>query len=671
MATIADLIVKLGFDGKEFSKGVDTAQSKLKGVSDKVGGIGKAMSAGITVPAVAIGAGLLKVGADADSMADTIAIATGATGDELAGLVDSATNVFKSIPTDMDTAGQAVGELEKATGQTGKGLEDLAASEIRLAEITGTDLQTTIDDTTGVFKNWNVATEDQTGVLDDLLVASQETGVPIGDLSNQVQKFGPQLRGMGMELDESIAFLASLGKAGLDTNKTMGGLSKAFGDFAKAGKDPELEMSKLLASIAQAPDIATATQIAVDALGSKAGPGLAEALQTGTLSVEDLLNTMQGSDQTVLSMASSTDDAAQQFQVLKNQVIAAAIPLGQQLFQAINDLMPTVAMLVGWLAKAIDWFTNLPAPIQKVIFVIGAIAAVMGPVLMAIAPLIPLISSLSALLPILGVAFGLLLSPIGLIVIAVVALFLAWKTNLFGIRDITSEVIDAIVGTWERLVGWFTGGGLSGMIDSIVGAIQAIWDFILGFIVWYVTLPIQIAEVLIEIVKKAGEFAGDFIDVFAGLPASIIKGFAGIYDIFLGVGKDILQGLIDGVSALLGTLQDQIGKVIGVIGRIPGLGHSPWPMMIDAGTDAMDGLMIGIDRRMNPLAGTVGDVVGTMSGMAARPAAAGMGGATAATGGNTTFDIDIHSNQDPDEIADQVVSRILRATNRQAAAGVA
>lgn len=673
MSTIADLIVKLGFDGKEFGKGLDESTSKLEKTSKKVGSIGKGMTAGVTVPAVAIGAALLKVGSDADSMADTIAASTGATGDELNGLVDSATNVFKSIPTTMETASTALAQVNVATGQTGKGLEDLTASEIRLAEVTGTDLNTTIESTTGIFKNWNVAAEDQTGVLDDLLIASQETGVPIEKLSNTVQKFGPTLRQMGLGLDESIAFVASLGKAGLDTNKTMSAITKTMGDFAKAGKDPQVEMSKLLASIAQAPDQMTATQIAVDALGSKAGPGLAEALFNGTLSVEELTNTLQTSDQTVLSMAGSTDDAAQQFQVLKNQVIAAAIPLGTMLFQALNDLMPTFAMLIGWLAKGIAFFTNLPAPVQKVIFIIGAIAAVIGPVLMAVAPLIPLFSALAGILPIVGVALGLLLSPIGLIVIAVVALFLAWKTNLFGIRDITSEIIDTVIGTFSRLVGWFTGGGLQGIADSFVGVIQTIWDFLISFIIWYVTLPIQVAEVLIEIVTAAADFAEDFISEFTSLPKSIIDTFGGLYDIFLGVGGDIIQGLIDGVTGLLASLEDKIGKVIDVIGRIPGLGHSPWPMMIDAGKDAMDGLIIGMDDRLANLDKQVNATV-TTTAKAGAPimATAGVGQTpTGAMGAAPVINVEINSNQNPQEIADLVTARVTRALLRIQAAGVA
>lgn len=568
MATLSKLFVEMGLKADALDKGLDNTSSKLGNFGTKATKTGKAMSIGITAPALVAAGALFKIGSDADSMADTIAIKTGATGKELEGLVDSATEVFKQVPAGMDVVAETLSALEQATGQSGKGLEDLTATSIRLADITGEDLAGQVTATTEVFKNWQVAAEDQVGVLDKLLIASQESGMGVTDIGNAVDKFGPQLRALGFDLDESIALIASLGKAGLDVNKTINGMSSAMQEWADAGKDPQEMLKTTFAQLKAAPTLADATALAIQTFGAKAGPGLAEAIHSGTLSFEELLATMAGSDQTVMGVAGSTDDAAQQFQILKNQVIAAAIPLATKLFEAVNDMMPLFASMVGWLAKIIEWFTKLPGPVQKVIFVLVAILAAIGPLLLVIGPLIPLIGSLSALMPLLAAAMALPLAPILLIIAAVALLFIAWKTNLFGFRDITEAVIGKVIEIFRSLVTWFSEGGLSGIGEAFMGVIQWVWDTILAFLEFYFTLPILIVETLIDVVSGASDEIGEFVKLFTELPGKIASPFSDIFNTFFNVGYSIISGLIGGISSLFDAFLGKVQEIIDGVKKV-------------------------------------------------------------------------------------------------------
>lgn len=655
--------------------GLDKTESKFDGFAKNMRNKGLILTGAITGPALTTGGALLKIGADADSMADGIATATGKTGEALDGLVTSATNVFKTIPTDMETAGEAIGELSKLTGQTGKGLEDLAASEIRLAEVTGEDLGAVMTSTTDVFKNWNVAAADQVGTLDKLLIASQQTGIPVSELSDSLAKYGPVLRGMGFTLDESTALLGTFAKAGIDGDKAMSGLRKAFGKFAREGKDPKKALDDVITSIKNAPDDATAAGIAFDTFGDKVGADFVDAIRAGKLGYEDLLKTMDGSDQTVLGLASSTDDAAQKFQVLKNKAIAAAIPLGTQLFESMDKLVPIAETLVGWITKGIDTFVNLPAPVQKVIMILAGLLIVAGPIIGVIGTVITVVTALTGALPLLGMALTLLTGPFAPLIIIVGLFAAAYATNFLGIRDITNRVVGEVIDFFVNLVGWFTGGGLSGIVDTIWGVAQSIIDAGISFVEWYLLLPLTIGKILLRVVGKATSFVSDFVPKFTELPGKIVGAFAGLYDIFVGVGGDIIQGLVDGVAGLLDSLRSKVDDVLGVLGRIPGMGNSPWPTMVDAGQDAMAGLMIGVDKRLPELASLIGDVQNTM--LAPQPSpttptasafAQDAGGAGGARSGLTLImqagAIVVEGAGNAEAVGDAVMRRILRAADR-------
>lgn len=53
--------------------------------------------------------------------------------------------VFTSLPTEAETAGIAIGEVNTRFGSTGKELEDLSSKFIQFSEINGTDLNGAID----------------------------------------------------------------------------------------------------------------------------------------------------------------------------------------------------------------------------------------------------------------------------------------------------------------------------------------------------------------------------------------------------------------------------------------------------------------------------------------------------------------------------------------------
>lgn len=108
-------------------------------------------------------------------------------------------------------------------------------------------------------------------------------------------------------------------------------------------------------------------------------------------------------------------------------------------------LLPMVLQLVGRIEKWVDWLAKLNKTQQKWIMIGLGVLAVLGPVLFIAGQLAIAISALIPVFSALGVVIGTLLSPIGLIVAAVILLGLAWYKNWFGLRDLTARALGFII----------------------------------------------------------------------------------------------------------------------------------------------------------------------------------------------------------------------------------
>ena len=118
------------------------------GEADKAGSqIGKRFGKAITVGIAAAGAGamaagafLYKVGEVFDDVADTIRVGTGASGEALDGMVESAKRVGQRVPAEFEQVGSTVADINTRMGLTGGTLETVAAQYLEAGRILGEDV---------------------------------------------------------------------------------------------------------------------------------------------------------------------------------------------------------------------------------------------------------------------------------------------------------------------------------------------------------------------------------------------------------------------------------------------------------------------------------------------------------------------------------------------------
>jgi methyl-accepting chemotaxis protein/phage host-nuclease inhibitor protein Gam len=162
----------------------------------------------------------------------------------------------------------------------------------------------------------------------------------------------------------------------------------------------------------------------------------------------------------------TSEGFANQMRILKARLNDVVVALGEKLLPMATSMVGKVTEVVTKVNEWIEAHPKLVEWIVKTGAVLGGLVLVGGPVLMAVSAFIKAKSAidnttfalklLNTKITILGtISTG----PIGILIAAIGGLYIAWETNLFGMRDITEEVFASIKGNFVDLQNTLSGGG--------------------------------------------------------------------------------------------------------------------------------------------------------------------------------------------------------------------
>ena len=535
MAVVLNVIST--FSDKGLKNATDELDKFSKATHETIGKTSKAMGTigvGILAGAGAVGLGLYEIGSSFDEAFDAIRTGTGATGPVLDQLQNDTKAVASAVPASFGDAGAAITAFNQKLGLTGQPLQLLSEQALELSRITGTELAGNVESITNVMQNFGVSAGDQSGKLDLLFRASQQSGISVADLSAQMSTAGVVLRSVGLDFDQSAAFLATLGKAGIDASDVMPALGKSLAVAAKNGKDATTVFNDTFNAIKNAPTDVDAAGVALDVFGAKAGPKFAAMIREGKLSYQDMLTAMQGGSDTILGAGKDTQDFGEKLTVLKNRVFVALEPVATKVFNAIGDAMDRIGPIVENLTK---WMMEHKTAMQIVAGVLGgvmlialaaytiAMAQAAAATIIAAAPFIAIGAAIAAVVaaiiylwnnwdkvwnwikehPAIAAIIAILMGPILVPIFAIVAvgkwLWANWKTIWNGIQAVIEVVWPIILAIWNGIVFyvqnilipyfkmlWDTAVAVFNAIATAVTwawntVIKPIWDAIYAFIV--------------------------------------------------------------------------------------------------------------------------------------------------------------------------------------------
>lgn len=274
--------------------------------------------------------------------------------------------------------------------------------------------------------------------------------------------------------------------------------------------------------------------------------------------------------------------------------------------------------------KAI-FMSFLAAPLAIVWGVLKGVWSALGPLVTAISSLI------TGVIKIIG----------GLITFIVGVFTGDWQKALDGLEMIWDGLWDAVVGTLVNL-GKSLWNLVKGIVTGIVDFFTWLWDVLVGhsivpdmvnaIIDWFKKMVDKGVQFVKDLGKPFKKFYDDYIKPFIDgvkrgtsdaldkikeLPGKIKDAFSSAGSWLINAGKDIVNGLIDGVRRTGGALKRAIldlipGPVRGIVERALGI-NSPSRVFMGYGKNIVEGFIRGVTGKSEMLYSTVLDTFGNLT----------------------------------------------------------
>lgn len=444
-----------------FGQDMQAAGDKVSGIGDKITGIGKGLSTHVTAPLAAVGGLSVAAFNEVDEGMDTIIAKTGATGDALEGMQTVFENIATSIPTDFETAGEAVGEVATRFQLTGQELEDLTSYFIKFADVNNTDVTQSIDSTQKALSAFGLDATSATGLLDTLNTVGQNTGASMDSLLNGLIQNGTAFQEMGLSIEQAAVFMGQMETSGANSETVMQGLRKALKDATAEGIPLDQALSDLQNTILNGTDSMDGLTAAYDLFG-KSGDQIYAAVKNGTLSFTDLATAAVDSGGSVEDAFNAMLDPTDQAAMTMNELKLAGAELGSTLLEI---AVPALTTITDVIKDAKQWWDSLDGSTKENIVRFGLLAAAIGPVVAAVGTVISTVGSVisiggtlvSGIGTVVAVLGGPLTLAIGAAVAAGVLIAKNWDTIKEGATKLGSTIKEKFDAIKKSIVDAFEG----------------------------------------------------------------------------------------------------------------------------------------------------------------------------------------------------------------------
>ena len=542
------------------------AGSKMQEVGGKISEVGEGLTTHVTAPIVAVGAASLAAFSEVDSGLDIVEQKTGATGQTLEDMNQTVKDLATEIPTDFETAGAAVGEVNTRFGLTGQALDDLSGKFIKFADLNNTDVSTSVDNVSGVLNAFGQDASDAGDLLDAMNATGQATGIDMDTLASALQTNAVQLKELGLNSQQAAGFMGMVEMSGLDTSAAMMGLKTAMKNATKDGKTLDQAIASFSATMKGNGSETEKLQAAYDLFGSKAGAAIYNACATGKLNLDNLSGSLGNFSGNVENTFNETLDPIDQFKMTMNSLKETGADIGNSLASA---LAPVLKDISNALKSFSQIWSGIPEPVQQVIIKVALIAAAIGPLLVVIGKVISAVGTITSVIGTLTPVFGalnavMLANPIILIIAAIAALvaaFIYLWNNCDGFRQFW---IDLWEGIKQTVITVFT--AIKDFFVTIWQEIQTVFTTVVTAIGTFLTNAWNTIKTTVETVMTAIQMV--ISTIWSGIKTffeTIFTAIQLVVTTYFEIYKTIITTVLTAISVVVTTIWNAIKTVVTIV----------------------------------------------------------------------------------------------------------
>lgn len=310
---------------------------------------------------VGIGAMINEVGEQFNKARAVLVKGTGATGEAFKELEEDVRQSLRNgVGDDVAVIAETIANLNTRFAVSGETAQELTDKFSQFAGVTGQETAGSVNAVADVMAKWNIELDDAGGLLDQLAMTGQATGVSVQKLTGLLSSSQTTLSAFGMSATESMSFLGTLEKNGVQAESALSGLKIALAKFSAEGVDARAGLEGFKEALAGAGSETERLNIASEYFGGKNAPEMVKIFGEASAGADDFaraLETAGGNVSTIDAMSKTASDALGD---LKNMLLGNLAGMGggfndmiRSLLQAVQEVVSRIQVYISPIADTV------------------------------------------------------------------------------------------------------------------------------------------------------------------------------------------------------------------------------------------------------------------------------------------------------------------------------
>ncbi|MCE5168529.1 phage tail tape measure protein [Paenibacillus profundus] len=622
----------------EFSNGSLKALDKIDQASGNIRSAGVAMGAAGGLLSAGIGSSI-KLAADFESSMSRVGALSGATGDEMKRLSDTAKKLGAETVFTSSQAAEGMQYLSMAGFKTNDMIEAMPGL-LDTAAAGQIDLGRAADITSNILTGFGVAAKDTSKVADILTATFTNSNTDLNMLGDTMKYIAPIAKASGQSLEEMAAATAMLGNAGIQGSEAGTALRASMIRLAKPPTQAAKVLDQLGVSIAdqsgkvlplsnvvgqfveKTKGLTDAQRLAAvsTVVGTEAASAFLALMDSGQPALEGFRASLEKSGGVAKNIADrQLDNLNGAMEKVNSAMEGAKLAMG-------DTFIPILTDAATFINKLVDAFNGLPDGAKKAIAIFTAIAGavlLLGGALTVLVSFIPNVVAgfkmLSAVRPLIMGLSGPMLGVIAAVAAVAAAVYLIikyWKPITAFFKKLWGSITKVFSSTWKAITGFLTDTW-----NAIKTTAVSLWNGIVSTVMAIIAPFIDNIKASFERIKNG------VTTIFEGLKLYFSGAWQVIKNIFLGailLITDLFTGNFSGMKEhaiqIWNNIKGALGKVwegikmifSGALEAVGGYLTMGWETMKTATEIAWNGMKTFFSDTWNGiknLAGTIWDAM--------------------------------------------------------------